>query len=101
MWSGGCFRVILDTQASKTAKPQSFHGAIIKIDMRDGSTVRINACRFNSEAVILGCDFNVAGFQVLHGLVGTPVTNQHLKNVEPFCKRHQLMPEADTKYGLA
>ena len=94
--SRGGFGVMLDRKDGVFGRAGAFHGAVIQVDVRDlGVGGEIFA--IGGKAMVLGCDFDFAGAQILHGLIAAAVTELEFVGLSAAGVGQQLVPETDSK----
>lgn len=59
------------------------------------------AVRLDRIAVVLGGDIHMTGLQVLHRLVGTPVTMEQLFTGSALAQCHELVTQPQAQYRSA
>ena len=107
-----CLGVVLDAGARHVAQHESLDGAVVEVHVRQlgGAEVGLPPQRLvagdrvlapgpdDGEAVVLGGDLDLAGREVLDGMVGTAVAERELEGLEPDRPAQQLVAEADAEH---
>src|SRR5690625_1664471 len=89
--------MVLDRYTREILEPQPLDRLVIQVDVCDLHPALVDRVFINGKSVILGGDLYQTGFEVLHRLVGAPVTDKHLAGRDAFRESHQLMPQADAE----
>lgn len=87
MRAGTCFGVILDRINRKASMTEPFDGVVVQVDVRD-LAVAWKRIGIDREAMILRCDFDPPGRQVLHRLISAVMTERELVSPATKCKSH-------------
>src|SRR5262249_15897443 len=82
---GRSLGVVLHRQHRPLAMPQALAGAVVEVEMRRLPPVRRHRRRVDGEAVVLRGDLDLAGGDVLHGVVRAVVAERQL--VRPPARR--------------
>ena len=77
--------------------------AIGSVEQRDVGFLHALGQRFtvHGEAVVHGNDFNLAGFQVFHRMIGAMMALGHLAGIGAKCEAQHLMAEANSEHRQA
>ena len=102
MRAGAGFRVVLDREDLFTLHPDPGHRLVVEVDMGDFQVrVGLRFLPVDGKTVVLGSDLPLAGQQVHHGVVDSPVPMVHFIGTHPVCAGDHLMSQTDPKKGLA
>src|SRR5688572_30190095 len=101
MRSGGGFRMILDRKDRQGFVSQPGDCVVVEVDMRhlnfSGKGVGVD-----SEAVIVRCDLDLSGSQILDRLIAAAMTEFEFVRFAAECRTDQLMAKTDAEYrGLS
>src|SRR6188768_905707 len=105
MWKGvmgprGGLRVVLDREYRESTVPQPLYGAVIQVpvgDLQIGGSGDLDPLVFplNGKTMILARDEDLAGPEVLHRVIPTPVTIEEFGGPATEGEPQQLVSEAD------
>src|SRR3972149_4826491 len=82
-------------------EPEALDGAVVQVLVCQHEAGLVEKLRVDAEAVVLGCDLALAGLEVLHRVVGSPVPELELVGPPAARERQDLVPEADAECGQA
>src|SRR5690625_2734329 len=89
--------MVLDRYTREILEPQPLDRLLIQIDVCDLHPALVDRVFINGESVILGGYLYQTGIEVLHLLIGVPMTDNHLARRDAFRQSNQLMPLADAE----
>ena len=95
-----CFGVILYAKRRLTLVTEAFECMVIQIDVSDLDIIRVQRIGINHKAMVLRRDFDLTCLAIEDRLVGPSMTKFEFERFGPARKRKQLMPQADSEYGL-
>ena len=100
MGTGRGFRVVLDAVDGFGFVAHAFDGLVVEVDAVDGDIFG-KAGSVDSETVVLGSDFDFAGFEILDGLIGTAVAEFQFEGFSAEGLAKNLVAEANAEDGNA
>src|SRR5689334_7750541 len=75
---------------------EAFNGAVVQVQMRNLDP-RGQGIRVDGEPMILGCNLNLAGFELLHRMVRTAVAELQFERLAADRKPENLVAETDAE----
>ena len=100
MGAGGGFGMVLNAENRFFLVAKTFDGLVVEVYSIDNN---VGGQRFgvNSETVVLGGDFDFAGFQIFDRLVAAAMTKFEFERFAAKGLRQNLKPKADAEHGDA
>ena len=97
--AGGGFGVILNREDGEVFVAEAFDGVVVEVDLGDERAAFFEARGVGGEAVVLGGDGDLAGFQVFDGLIAAAVAELEFKGGAADGVGDHLVAEADAEGG--
>ena len=98
--AGTGFWVVLDAEQRQISMAQAFERRVVEVHVRQldfGLRKRIG---IDGEVVIVRSDLDLAGCQLLHGMISAMVAEFQLIGLSPQSNSYELMPQANSEYRL-
>ena len=91
------FRVVLYAENWLGTVTQAFDGSVVEIDAINFNFLR-KCCGIHGKTVVLGCDLNVARFQIHNRLIGPAMAKLELECTAAQRLPKDLVPETNAKH---
>ena len=98
--AGGGFGVILDAEDRQVFVPDAGDGLVVKIVFRYDSAAAFKRFLRRGKAMVLSCDRDDAGLDVLNRLISAAVSKGKLNGLSAEGVSDDLVPHADPKHRV-
>ena len=97
VWAGGGFGVVLDGKGFLALAKDSLVRVVVEVQVRQFDVLIRKRVHIDAEAVVLAGDFDLAGLEILDGVVGAAVAKLELVSLGAEGESENLVAEADAE----